>query len=1162
MPTKSDDLDKAVGLAVEVLNRVEYGGKVREPSSALQPTEFAASDSEKAQDPLSMAFGGRADPILGLKLWGEALTDISNLPGIKQAKTYLIGGDFRDVGGSEAKQFPGLLNLPQMTVEATGLPQLLHEEQMDMGLLEEDTMSRRLLTDPLVVGPAVGPMSKALKAELMESRLGFGMSKTAEGARNAVRWGVGKAAEEGSALNIIPQTFEKYKAVRDGARIKWTGMYDAFEDAIWNKALGSTEFTKGVRDFLAKNFQTNRAKFGDAFADGLMDVYASREIAKLRSMPIVRQIRSDVPLDLYKDLSRYVRPRVVGGEKVWPAELGENLKGMVDEMSERVVALNKEGVDLKVVSPNVAAEYEGNWYPRRFEDRGFLKESTRKQGPLKRTFFAKDAPGIRVKMTKEEAEQLMQGTGDLLPLSQQAKPKMEAVEEWYKALTEAEQKKIIPIVGSTGKAKGSRLWADLDDAEKAAATREWEALDVGSKPSTRGSALEGTDLTKGRAELDPIYSGQEGSVTLIKFSPKDYGTEEAARAARDEFAKRATNLKYKVLEKPEAMTEAELLELGEQIDPATNIFEAQAALEVRNAKGRLFRTIAEKPEYALTPEDAALQGVKWKELPKTMRWGELSGMHVRPDIYRQLTEFDSTLLTNGQKIWKHIMRNFKSAKTIWSPATTVRNFFGNVPFAYMADATPPWAGGLHNYKYYRESYQALRAKEGPLYEEMVRRGIVGTQYSDAELKILEPLFASKAAPSAKKIGEIVSEVLQRFPYGPKSVLTEGVTAETLGNIYNFMDTIYRGGIYTKARRAWNWTDAVASAHVNKFTPNYLEVGDAIRRLRESPLGGPFASFGAESVRILRNGIRERPLKTALVTAGAPYIYSRIHKAWSGMTDSEYEAIRSDGPMTVAWPTKNDEGQWEHIPLDFWSPWGWLQTGVAGNKYTRREARDAGATPTEEAVMQFAEFAGPFIGSSPAFTTMAGAFTGIETFSKRKIQREGESWFGAYGKWLAGTALPELTPKVGRKARMVEDLMRGRKGYKGKEMDTGDTLRNAFLGLQTRPYDTKEERMRWGGELKWAESEFRKQLNVLRTHLAEGRIFQDEYDQGAQKLAQKYSGILRNAKERLFLAKIVEAERDIREGRTPRWSPEELKQDLEDTREERDMPGLQKLAEGR
>ncbi len=94
----------------------------------------------------------------------------------------------------------------------------------------------------------------------------------------------------------------------------------------------------------------------------------------------------------------------------------------------------------------------------------------------------------------------------------------------------------------------------------------------------------------------------------------------------------------------------------------------------------------------------------------------------------------------------------------------IRNFFGNVPFSVLADCTAPWAGGLHNYKYYREGFQALLKREGPLYEEMVRKGIIGTQYGDAELRVFAPLFESMEAPGAIGMGRRVVNVMNRFPY--------------------------------------------------------------------------------------------------------------------------------------------------------------------------------------------------------------------------------------------------------------------------------------------------------------------------------------------------------------------------------------------------------------
>ena len=1103
MPPKktSDDEIISAGLAIEVLNEVKYGGKSREPATAMMPFE-GGPDLDESMSPAGVfkeflkgqpAETADADPSLSDTTLEDAWKFVS-VPW----KTFLLGGPSEVFTSKKGGHYPGLAGVydtGRRAVEATGLPEALNKGGVDMGLLDEGSLSRTVFTDPFLMGAVGKTAAKEFAGTVAGEMFGGWAAPKVAAAKNVARWGLDKSAkavsgtkagkEVGEMVNLAPELLEKYKGLRDASRARWTSMYDLMEDAIWNKARTKGFPFKGdIRDWVAKNAQTNRARYGNAFADAQMDVYSARAVARLNTLPVAKKIRANVPESEYLALSRYMRPRVVGETPVWPKGLSDDLKGTLDEVTASIDAKMAERVDLHMGSPEVHAEYRGNWYPRRFADRKFVSEKTQKLGPAKETHFARDAYGVRVKMSKEEAETLMKGTGG------------------------------------------------------------------------EGSALGRTDLVKGRAELDPIYSGQKGNVSLVKFSPKAYGSEEAARLARDEFAKRATNVKYKVMEKYDPFTEKQLAELGELKDPAVNIFEAQAQLEISNAKGRFYRVLSRDPEMALTPENAAKLGKNWKPIPESMRWGELSGMHVDPAVYRNITEFESTLVGPGMKVYKHVIRNMKAAKTIWAPATTTRNFFSNVPFSFMADATAPWAGGFHNYKYYREGWKALFADSGKLAEELVRKGISGTQFTDVELKVLEPLFRGSSAPGVSGWGNRVAEVLNRAPYMKNSVLTEGAAAEKVGAFYNLMDTMYRAGIYTKARRAWGMSPELASAHVNKFTPNYLEVGNAVRMSREHPLGGLFVSFPSESVRILRNGIRERPLKTALATGGAMGIYSAVHKGLTGMSDSQYQAIRQDGPMTVAWPTKDDDGNVQHFPLDYWSPWGWIQSGIMGNKYTRREEQEAGLTGMERNVYRFGDFVTPFALSNPAFTIPAGIVGGRDTFTKRKIQQEGQNWFGAYGKWLLRTALPELTPGVGRKAEMLGNLMSGRKGYKGEEYDTGDTLLNAFAGVNRRPYNAALEVERWSGQADWATKEMTTQFNRFDKMLHDEQIFPDEHEDLMRNVAKKYVGIIRSAKIRLYLGQLVQAERDLKEGRQPRVDIEKLEQALSDTREEKDFAGLQ------
>jgi hypothetical protein len=1224
MPDEIERLD-AITHAVEVLNRVEYGGGTREPASGMTPFEMSdVEDKDSRASPLDVWLEAipaleeiRDDvteelkpmpwkdffDIAGMGL-GEVGSEVAESNVGKPWKTLLFGGEGEVFGGPKGSRFPGYLGVYNMGAEGlewTGLPQWLHDEQLDMGLLEEGTTSRALLTDPFLLAMGAKPfVPKQVSTALMSTKAGVlnpvvptpviaermakagftpeAVSKVKEafapamkasravarqsvGLRNLARWAM-KGDESGAVLNPYDEFLKVAGKSRTGTKGLYGRSWEYMEDLIWNRARTKNLrlFKGGIRDWAAKNFMTARAQYGPAYADGLQDIYSARSLAQFEVKPAAARLKEIVPEEFYRDVSRYMRPRVVGAAKVWPTDVSLEAKRILDEMAPLIDDLGREAVELRGLSPAAWAEYRGNYYPRRFMDKAFYQEGTKAAvAPAKRTFFAKDAYGVRVKMTKEEAEALMKGTGGAqLPLEQQMKPRMEAVEEWWDTLTKGEKRKVLPHPGH-GK-KATMEWGSLEPEEWDDIARAWDRLEGPPKTpaenklnevfrnleeagvlenrigpeAARGSALQKTDLIKGRAELDPMYSGQKGAITLVKFG--DDAGDATGKALADEFAKRAKNAGYKIHSRFDPLPDDVLRELGEIEDPAANLFEAIAQGRIRNAKLRFFKTLSEATDaqgkrYALTQAEAAKGNVTgWQTIKQEQRWGYLQGMQVRPDVYRDITSFDRTVLTEGQKVWRKLLSEFKSGKTIWSLRTHVRNFFGNVPFSVLADNTAPWAGGFHNYKYYRDAFKALRDKNSPMYREMLEKGIVGTQYGDQELAVFAPIFKAETT-SANGIAQKLARAFDRTPVlGKNSVLTQGKPAEFMARLYNFEDAMYRASTYHKARTAWGMSESEAAAWVNKWYPNYAEVGAGVKKMRLSWWGGPFSSFGAESLRIMHNAMIEKPVRLALVTFGAPYVYSQMAQWELGMSDDEYDEVRGLGPQTVPAPRRSDAGHIQSIPLEYWNPFGPVMTGLSGNRYTEESA--------SQLLMQSLELARPFFFANPVFTaatagiTMAADGQGIDPFTGRPIRRRGEGFIHAMGGHTYRQFMPGFTPGIpgviegGNEWEKMSDLVQGLNFRGGQKRTLGKTLLDVVAGLGVRERDPRVEKERLQRYINYLEMKENMELSGLDRALKEQSIGQREYDRDYKGTQEEFGNKLAALFERQDRAMRISRSRNL------------------------------------
>jgi len=1288
-------------LAVEVLNLVATGGD-KEPSSAPMDMPDILWDEHK-EDVARTKSGGYPKTAETTGTLLDPLTEWFTTPW----KTALFGGDAGVFGGESKRgtHVPGLLTFPQETGEAIPAPSFgktvegdnLYDWLSRQGfpLLSRDEPSRKIVTDPIIAGSVAKGMAGALFRETSEAALG-------QYARNALRWAAKEALPAGKTVNPATKLFGQWKKAREASKVtKWTKYYDKFEDAMWK---GSDKaFGPEVQDFLKHNFQTTRVKFGSGLADAMLDIRSVQALAKVKMMPVIKRVQAITSDADQLALSRYLRPRVVGGEKVWPTHLSKkftddvykggyevfdpDLKKYFDRHVATVERKSAQAVELNTMSKNVLEEYGGDWYPRRFQSKDFINEghtvSKKAIGPAKELHFARDGYGVRVKMSKEEADTLLKGVGEsevqgellfhgspsgkltsfepthhtqvwgqgigtyvtssedvarlyakgrtaqgarLASAAEKGdvtafrvkggvKPKIFDLEapadvEFWKKASETGGVPFDDVISATNKETRKKFiqahrkahgFEDPDEAKYAfesilddagidatrhvelesATGKSHEVLIIKNKrayeivgdkdiPST-GSAVSKTDLVKGRAELDPIYSGEKSNVSFVKFSPKQYGgSEEAAAAARDEFTKRAVNAGYKPIKSGESIfvnpfTEAELAEMGELTQAAPNMFAAMESLDMRIAQGRVFREVAKDSEYALAVAEAQAQGkvaggvagkanLGWRHIPDSTKWGDLAGMYVRPDIYRELVTIDQTLLGPGKRIYQDVVRNVKSSYTIWSYPTLVRNWFSNAMTVATGGNTPPWIGGLHNTPHY---WEALWTKKGsPMHLEFIKKGVDRAGFVETELDMFKAVVKSKVPMSEKTIAGDVKNFLSHLPFMKKSVLTKSNLAKAQGRVYGAADVWHRRAMYLKARKVWKFTPEETIAHVNKYTQNYPEIGNIPKMTRDMPMGAMLVSYPVESIRMLRNGIREHPLRTALVM-GAPFLWNQGHKYASGMSDEEYAGLKNDSPLSVTYPFRNERGNWEHIGTEYWHPYGWMMPPFTGDKYTRQEEMESGSTGWAGKVFRAAKVIRSFAFNEPVFNIAGGAISGHDLFTGRPIQQEGEKILPAYTEWFMQAMLPSQFPPYGRNYQRQTDYTKGLKRYGGKEITLGDTAMKTVLGVGFDEYDPDLERERWRSQENWAKREMEKQINRMRKLYDDERILEGEYKERASTIAEKYAVFIREGKERKLLSMIVLTQRDMEAGKKARYDIGELKLLLEEVRAGKNAPSVQR-----
>ena len=264
------------------------------------------------------------------------------------------------------------------------------------------------------------------------------------------------------------------------------------------------------------------------------------------------------------------------------------------------------------------------------------------------------------------------------------------------------------------------------------------------------------------------------------------------------------------------------------------------------------------------------------KLPGSGRLHDLKGMYVPAGIAEDIMEM--TEVTGAMmRAWTGYYSRWKASKTVYNPATHGRNVMGNMIFSYLAGN---FVGNPANARYYYAGLKSLIDQDAD-YEEMIKMGIVGTEYYGAELKGLEDeLIKTK---NFGMIDQIIARTWGKRKYAHK--------------LYTGEDQLFKAALYFKLK-AKGVSEAKISEQVNAFYPNYTRTSKFTRFMSKFPfIGQPFLSFTDQAIRIAYRTTRDHPIRMAAVL-GMPGIISQasifiLAMKGMGMSDEEKEMVDAE-----------------------------------------------------------------------------------------------------------------------------------------------------------------------------------------------------------------------------------------------------------------------------
>jgi len=323
--------------------------------------------------------------------------------------------------------------------------------------------------------------------------------------------------------------------------------------------------------------------------------------------------------------------------------------------------------------------------------------------------------------------------------------------------------------------------------------------------------------------------------------------------------------------------------------------------------GAFLKDIAENDQWARTdtPEDwkdpkhsrmATYTDSEWILVPditigksKAKKWGDLSGMYVRSEIWRDLNELDRMQMPG---FWKQILTQWKLNKTARSPVVHFNNVVSNVIFMDTADIR------------WRDLYRGIRSyiDRDEHYRNAVENDAFGGSYIENEISrdILDPIL-EELLKQDKSLKQGLAEgwFNEHQTLAGLSVLGKILDSAWKGTMkadqkmvraYQIEDEIFRMATYM--RRISLGDDVQTAAKVSRDTFLDYEIhAPWVNAARNTLL--PFISYTYRAVPVLTKAIAERPWKIAKYATLA-YVLNAIGYLFEpGDEDEERRSMREE-----------------------------------------------------------------------------------------------------------------------------------------------------------------------------------------------------------------------------------------------------------------------------
>lgn len=559
-------------------------------------------------------------------------------------------------------------------------------------------------------------------------------------------------------------------------------------------------------------------------------------------------------------------------------------------------------------------------------------------------------------------------------------------------------------------------------------------------------------------------------------------------------------------------TKEERLKMGEVLDARYTIAKTFMLMANDLSTGRFYKNVAENEEWAqIQPpatewREAADYGrfwndpnIGWVRVPETTiansggkkRYGALSGMFVRAEIWRDLNEVEQM---SKPGIWKTVLSQWKVNKTARSPVTHMNNIMSNLMFMDLADVRfQDLAGGIKSFMKGDGEYLAARDA-----------GAFGSDMIAQEIRkdVLQPILDEIAKVGSDGKNPLLARMGMLGTVSDKIWTWAKAADGRMLQAYQMEDEVFRMATYLRRRSLGDSVETAAS-HAREQFLDYDIRAPWVNAARNSVL--PFISYSYRAIPKVSENVMNRPWKVAKYFAIA-YAANMLAYMWDDGDDGEDReraSLRDEEqgytwfgiPRMMRMPYRDADGMPVFLDVRRWIP--------SGDVFDTNQGQSAIPVPAP------LQLGGPLL-MAFEFALNKQSFTGNE-ITNELTDTAGDK-AGKVGDWLWKSWMPSAAwvPNSWYWEK-IENAVKGAEDYSGRKY----SLREAALssiGIKLKPQNV-EDGLGWKQRaFKEVERALRSEARRLSNKRERGLISDAEFNRGMAALTEKFTNLGKKAEE--------------------------------------------------